>query len=251
MWILQAGVIVSAALAFGQPGADRVERHHPHLNSSHTPAAVATAAGSDARHCPQLTDEPRQLRVRILPSNIDKVSLAIARAEVEDIWRRYDVEVAWEGRWAIGTPKPDLFVEFVNKAVAAKQPYASSAVAWIPFGDGVPLPYVHVSQPALAQLMQTESWFDGKPMIRAPLDLRQQALGRIIGRALAHEIGHYLLASRTHADEGLMQAMLDPRNLVKPGTRRYTLTDGDVRILRAARLASCELVAREGVIGTH
>ena len=49
-------------------------------------------------------------------------------------------------------------------------------------------------------------------------DLQRQALGRIIGRAVAHEIGHFLLASPAHASNGLMRAALDPEHMVNPGT---------------------------------
>jgi hypothetical protein len=39
-----------------------------------------------------------------------------------------------------------------------------------------------------------------------PLAERNLKLGRAMGRALAHEMGHYLLASKVHTRRGLMQA---------------------------------------------
>jgi hypothetical protein len=41
---------------------------------------------------------------------------------------------------------------------------------------------------------------------RMPIAERELLLGRAMGRALAHEIGHYLLASKLHTARGLMQA---------------------------------------------
>ena len=35
--------------------------------------------------------------------------------------------------------------------------------------------------------------------------IEQQRLGIVLGRALAHEIGHYLLDTHTHAQSGLMR----------------------------------------------
>ncbi len=35
--------------------------------------------------------------------------------------------------------------------------------------------------------------------------IEQQRLGTVLGRALAHEIGHYLLDTHTHAQSGLMR----------------------------------------------
>ncbi len=69
-------------------------------------------------------------------------------------------------------------------------------------------------------------------------------MGRIIGRAVAHEIGHFLLAAQSHATNGLMRAALDPEHLVNPGTEHFKLQAGDVRALRAARIASCEVALR-------
>ena len=73
---------------------------------------------------------------------------------------------------------------------------------------------------------------------------RNQALGRVIGRALAHEIGHFLLGVPAHASNGLMRAMLDPEHMVNPGTEHFNLQASDVRALRAARIASCEMAQR-------
>jgi hypothetical protein len=72
----------------------------------------------------------------------------------------------------------------------------------------------------------------------------------VMGRAVAHEIGHYLLASRDHTKSGLMRVALDADDLVRPGgVHSFRLEDDDVRALRAARLASC--VARAGAQSTR
>ena len=39
--------------------------------------------------------------------------------------------------------------------------------------------------------------------------LDEQRLGVVLGRALAHEIGHYLLDTATHARNGLMRPQFD------------------------------------------
>ena len=41
--------------------------------------------------------------------------------------------------------------------------------------------------------------------------LRERRLGLVLGRAVAHEIGHYLLQTNTHATQGLMRARIDAR----------------------------------------
>ena len=41
-----------------------------------------------------------------------------------------------------------------------------------------------------------------------PQSQRETLLARAMGRALAHELGHYLLASKVHTEHGLMKAVL-------------------------------------------
>ena len=113
------------------------------------------------------------------------------------------------------------------------------------------MPYVRVSKPNAMALLKTRSWFDGRPLTSATEDLQNQALGRIIGRAVAHEIGHFLLAVPGHASNGLMRAALDPERMVNPGTEHFKLQASDVRALRAARIASCEMALRNSELGNQ
>jgi hypothetical protein len=199
----------------------------------------------ETRSCSEIADGPRQLHVRMTESSFNEEVLAIVRAEVDAIWRPYAIEIVWEERWTPGKQKPDLWVQFLDVAMESKGVRGAPAVAWIPFASGQPMPYVRVSKPNAMALLQTRSWFDGRPIAMATEDLRRQALGRIIGRAVAHEIGHFLLAAPVHASSGLMRATLDPEHMVNPGNGHFRLQDGDVRALRAARIASCEMALRQ------
>ena len=59
--------------------------------------------------------------------------------------------------------------------------------------------------------------------------VRDQMTGRMIGRALAHEIGHVLLRSRGHSPEGLMRATHSSSDLVAPERQRFVLSDDDAK----------------------
>jgi hypothetical protein len=198
----------------------------------------------ETRSCSEVADGPRQLSVRMIDRGMKAAVLALARVEVNAIWKQYGIEIVWEEQWTPARPKPDLWVQFVDVALKSKKLSGAPAVAWIPFVNGVPLPYVRVSKPNATELLKTRSWFDGRPLTTATEDLQDQALGRIVGRAVAHEIGHFLLAAQTHASNGLMRAVLDPERMVNPGTEHFKLQAGDVRALRAARIASCEVALR-------
>jgi hypothetical protein len=211
-----------------------------------TASTLAIAApNGETRSCNEMADGPRQLRVRMPEDGIKAVVMALVRAEVSAIWRQYGVEIVWEEKWTPEKPKPDLWVQFVDVALQSKQVRGAPAVAWIPFASGIPMPYVRVSRPNAIELLKTRSWFDGRPLSDATEDLRNQALGRIIGRALAHEVGHFLLGVPGHAKQGLMRASLDPERLVNPGVEHFKLQANDVRALRAARIASCEIAMRQ------
>src|SRR5262249_59808629 len=52
-----------------------------------------------------------------------------------------------------------------------------------------------------------------------PAAMAEILLGRALGRALAHEIGHFLLDTREHSTHGLMRAEFTPLDLLEEATR--------------------------------
>ena len=64
---------------------------------------------------------------------------------------------------------------------------------------------------------------------------------RMLGRCVAHELGHVLLDSAAHTPEGLMRGRFGPRDAVRHRSS-YTLT-GTERDRLAARLALAPTVA--------
>jgi hypothetical protein len=58
-------------------------------------------------------------------------------------------------------------------------------------------------------------------------------MGRALGRVLAHEIGHVLLAVRQHDRAGLMRAVFTPAELAAPDRDSFRLTTDDLGRLRS------------------
>lgn len=58
-------------------------------------------------------------------------------------------------------------------------------------------------------------------------------LARALGRVLAHELGHVLLAVPGHAPKGLMRRTFSPGDLAAPDRLRFSLTANDVSRLRS------------------
>src|SRR5262249_33917623 len=67
-----------------------------------------------------------------------------------------------------------------------------------------------------------------------PGALRNQVLGRIIGRVLAHEGGHWLVCSPRPASSGLMRAIQTTDALASPDRGPFCLSRAEVATLRAA-----------------
>jgi hypothetical protein len=59
-----------------------------------------------------------------------------------------------------------------------------------------------------------------------PTWLHEGRLGLVLGRAVAHEIGHYLLNTRTHAPYGLMRANFEATALLDHRSGAFDLDAG-------------------------
>lgn len=67
--------------------------------------------------------------------------------------------------------------------------------------------------------------------------LRDYRLGLVLGRAVAHEIGHYLLQSNAHTESGLMRANIGAREFAGPRGASFQLdADAQRRLIHARRL---------------
>lgn len=69
---------------------------------------------------------------------------------------------------------------------------------------------------------------------------RPNVIGRVLGRALAHELGHYLLRSPGHSVVGLMRAHQPITDLLADDLRRFALMPDEAARLRAVHALSDE-----------
>jgi hypothetical protein len=85
---------------------------------------------------------------------------------------------------------------------------------------------------------------DDTPFGNLPERLADLILGRALGRALAHEVGHYLLGTTHHAPRGLMRAQLVLTDLLEaPDPARYGLAPHERESLRPCRTNGTAAVA--------
>jgi hypothetical protein len=135
--------------------------------------------------------------------------IATARAEATRIWARGDVGLRWvrAPQLPFTSPRSDwLLVQCSTGPLRQPSTEESrlAAVAAIRFLDGQPMNVITLSLHSASRLLDQDSREGRLANDQFPA-MRQLRLGRMLGRALAHEIGHFLSESRLHTARGLMR----------------------------------------------
>jgi hypothetical protein len=173
---------------------------------------------------------------------------AAAMQEVTGIWAAYGVEVRranpndeeWDGARRLTV----VLADHPDLADHQKRHVTGSVLASISFLDDLPQPTIVVYPITIAAIV-SDSTLLGLHASEWPPDLRELVLGRVLGRALAHEIGHFLLRSRSHAAIGLMRANPPVADLVARGRQSFFLSaDDEKRLAGATTTASLQAAAQ-------
>jgi hypothetical protein len=100
-----------------------------------------------------------------------------------------------------------------------------ASLGWIEFVDGRPSNVITVSLTAATALMKASRWGEFPKMVQRTF------LVRAMARAIAHELGHYLLASHDHAAHGLMRGQLTADDIMQPRRSSDRLDRAEVQRL--------------------
>jgi hypothetical protein len=87
-----------------------------------------------------------------------------------------------------------------------------------------------VSATAAVALMQASRWNT------VPRFVQRTFLVRALARAIAHELGHFLLASREHTAHGLMRGQLTAEDIMQPWKSSYQLERRQIQQLQEGAL---------------
>lgn len=121
-----------------------------------------------------------------------------------------------------GRHRPQVvLIETRRATITPEWQGALGAITFVP--GGTPAPSITVFLTDLERFVAGARILD-TPHGQWPPALRDQVFGRVLGRVLAHEIGHYLLRSPQHAADGLMRSWQLADGLVAPSRHRFTLT---------------------------
>jgi hypothetical protein len=147
---------------------------------------------------------PVRLRVALTTSmTLPDGVRAVVMREVRDIWKSEGVEIAWEV-FAPSARGLRVLVVSGSGASAEREGHHWPVAELLRDGHGEPLAVASV---AAARRVLEAAGVDGEPAA-----MGKNRLGIVLGRAVAHEIGHYLLNTRGHARHGLMRARIDARD---------------------------------------
>jgi len=147
-----------------------------------------------------LCAQPAVIVVVDPPSPVAGLVVQSLVKETAAIWKPLGVEVRLDSAPDDGGDA--RVVRVVLSDERAPHDVVDQRLGWIRFGpSGEPESVIHLSRMAALDLL------DGSPALRARPDAyRDVLLARMLGRALAHELGHYLLGSKGHTAAGLMRA---------------------------------------------
>jgi hypothetical protein len=182
-------------------------------------------------------DEPREPSVDVLLCDASTMPAALVSriaAEAAAVWSEAGVALRTVVAADCASP-PSFAAPFVvvriDRSALPPSPGGRRPVASIVFRDRHPVPVIRLSLQSARWLMAND------PATRATLAaaprVAEQWVGRMLGRALAHEIGHYLLRTPEHTPSGLMRASYTVQAFVAPDRSPFHLSPAQRRRLLA------------------
>jgi hypothetical protein len=153
--------------------------------------------------------------------------------EVDRIWEPYGLTLCWTQRsnpcagWGV-----HLTVVVADDLPPSPRPaHLGPVVGRIRFDPDGPSTDIALSMKAARGLVAAVELGDQR-LDQWATSTWSALVPRVLGRALAHEIGHYVLQSREHARTGLMTASFQPYAVTFGPTSWFRLTPGAVAALQ-------------------
>jgi hypothetical protein len=161
---------------------------------------------------------------------------ALATAEAARVWAPYGVVVEPAPKAPCGWTPDNVTALTVMPESSTPRTWSSWSHAFgsIRFDAGAPSSDVILYVDEVERLVASIQIF-GLSAARWSPDLRDAVIGRALGRALAHEIGHYVLRSTRHSTAGLMRPVHSTAAFADPASRDFALAQDDAARLRAVR----------------
>jgi hypothetical protein len=192
-------------------------------------AAAAAAGASPAAPTRPMNAVPPIGVTVIVGRGIPPALVTRILEETDTIWRGSGFTFAWLRETGLPTT-----LRLTIDNAAGMRVDGATTLGWIRFDEhNVPDPEIHLSYSNAIDLLRLSIGVvgDTEHMPRAE---RELLLGRAMGRALAHEMGHYLLASKAHTEKGLMATKRSAVDLFSAQREHFRIDDVQ-RLTMAAR----------------
>ena len=163
--------------------------------------------------------------------------LAGALDEAARLWQPYGIVVSPDSTNARETSFPELLVGLdVDRE-------SGESLGEIRFAEnGIPDSFVTLYYRPLLRLVDTSPL--GSAARQLPLAVHDRLLSRALGRALAHEVGHFVMRSPHHSARGLMRSRHSAAMLTEPSVKPFRLTDVDRARLNVVLTATGRTLTR-------
>jgi hypothetical protein len=157
-------------------------------------------------------------------SRVDESMFANILEVTNHIWEPYGVTIE------TGTSSDAVTVVVSGGTMRRSTDGAPIAVGDTIFTEGHATPYVHLWLGG-AEVLARNSESDGQPFtMKAPVD-RDAILLRMLGVALAHELGHYLLDTAHHSSAGLLRETMATRDMEQADPTHLRLTRKEQQLM--------------------
>jgi hypothetical protein len=192
------------------------------------------AAGSDTSRKPAALDGGPLISIPVdvfAPPEMKESAVDRICAETDAIWRPAGITFTWHRRASTeALDASRLHVTIDHQRLSPTDEHTT--LGWIMFTGGEAEPSIHVSIAGAEDLLLGANSFDNTVTVR-----HDMLIDRALGRALSHELGHYLLGSKTHTPRGLMRASWPPRQVFGEERRGFELS-AEQRSVAAQRVRS-------------
>lgn len=169
-------------------------------------------------------------RLRLIVTTSMALPAAVRDAalrEVQQIWHREGVAIALTGAGDAPAATAHMRVLIVSAAGASARPdpHQWPVAELLEDGHGQPM--------AIASMAAARRVVAAAGLADAPSALAHRQIGVVLGRAIAHEVGHHLLNTAGHARHGLMRARIDARDFADLRDGGFDLDDDAAQWARA------------------
>jgi hypothetical protein len=195
--------------------------------------ALTLQPSADPSARPRHEDVPSMTVDVYTPRGISPHLVTETLNEAGAVWNDAGITLAW--RVVVGQrPEFSRTPHVVIGDEPGRTPRdGQTPIGWVQFRQpDEPDQEIHLSRSNGLKLMKASSGL-GRSVDRMPPAEVDFILGRVLGRALAHELGHYLLRSPNHTLRGLMRAQRTIQEFMAAGRRGFEVDAMQLSVVAA------------------